>query len=164
MESLDKKLVFYKDANSGVVEVKAGTLTSLVEQLAPDDASVDMTFVKEFLFCYRAFVAPRELLSLLVARWLYLPSAANSDVSNSDTHASKKPAVQLRVINIIKRWLESHACDFGTAEDLQVLETSSQRLLKQHAGLDEDDARQLADEEVACGAVVGREMHTFIAQ
>ena len=90
--------------------------------MAPDDGAVDVSFVNEFLFSYRAFCSAREVLSLLVARWLYLPTGLSSERDLSPAERAQwRPVVQLRVINVLKRWIELHPCDFGCEKDVREL-------------------------------------------
>ena len=95
VQSTEREIVFFKDQVSGVNEVKAGTLESLVEELAPSQVSADTAFVKEFLQSYRAFLAPRELLPRLISRWLFLPRPGDPP---PEQRLPLRPGVRLRVI------------------------------------------------------------------
>jgi hypothetical protein len=152
IEDESENVVFFKDETTGVVEVKAGALTQLVALLAPDRTLPDATFVKEFLYAFRAFSTPRELLSMLVTRWLYLPDSTPSTAKPAEI-AQLRVAVQLRVVNVLKRWLEFHAVDFAVK-----------------SGADDDDDDDTAidanDEDGAAATpappAVARELHQFV--
>jgi hypothetical protein len=145
IEDESESVVFFKDEATGVVEVKAGALSQLVALLAPDRTPPDATFVKEFLYSFRAFSSPRELLSMLVARWLYLPDATPQSAKPADV-PQLRMAVQLRVVNVLRRWLEFHAVDFAvkSADDDDD---------------DDDDADSGGD---SAPPAVARELHQFV--
>jgi hypothetical protein len=118
VEGVGEGILFFKDEASGAVEVKAGELSALVDTLTPDRSMApDSTFIKEFLFSYRSFCKPRDLLLLLETRWLYIPSGggggARGDVAQwAQERAQTRQVVQMRVINVLRRWLEAHPVDF----------------------------------------------------
>ena len=149
------------------VQVKAGSLHALVDQLAPDNGAVDVAFVNEFLFSFRAFSNARELLSLLVSRWLYLPGSGGDRQLTSEERAIWRPVVQLRVISVLKRWLELHPSDFGNASDV---EREAKRAAAHDAESDtasakvrSRDRRQSADgDDETSGFVVAKELYRFI--
>jgi hypothetical protein len=50
--------------------VKAGTLEKLVESLATDDGELESTYINVFLTTYRTFATAKQVLTLLLDRWM----------------------------------------------------------------------------------------------
>ncbi|KAL6059372.1 Son of sevenless 1 [Balamuthia mandrillaris] len=77
----------------------------------------DRSYIETFLFTYRTFVQPTDLFQFLVKRYYFLPP---KDASEQTLHFHRKfaPAVQLRVINILREWLSKHWYDFASDERL----------------------------------------------
>ncbi|KAJ5935587.1 hypothetical protein N7466_005134 [Penicillium verhagenii] len=108
MNEQDKKLAGYDsdhiesqeeiiyDHNGGTESVKAGTLAALVEHLTRHD-TLDAVFNRTFLTTYKYFISTSALIDLLIARFDSLPS---SEVDET------RPLIRVRVINILKQWLE----------------------------------------------------------
>jgi len=79
--------------------VRAATIDGIVATLTPLD-SVDQEYLQDMLATLRYFTTPRELIDKLVVRFHWRPeSDPNTDI------------VQLRVINLLKRWLKEHVDD-----------------------------------------------------
>ncbi|KAJ5929609.1 hypothetical protein N7454_006559 [Penicillium verhagenii] len=108
MSEQDKKLAGYDsdhiesheeiiyDYIGGIESVKAGTLAALVENLTRHD-TLDAVFNRTFLTTYKYFISTSTLVGLLIARFDSLPS------SEADGTIS---LIRVRVINILKQWLE----------------------------------------------------------
>ncbi|GAK63349.1 Ras GEF [Moesziomyces antarcticus] len=91
-------------------QVTGATLRALVEKMTPHDTMVEATFSSSFFLCFRMFSSPQELLDALVARFEMRPPA---DVPMSEADVArwndkKLVPVRLRVLNLIKNWLENH--------------------------------------------------------
>ena len=82
------------DSSGGIEIVKAGNLSALVEHLTRHD-KLDALFNRTFLTTYKYFTTTGGLIDLLITRF-------NSPQITDQT----KPLVRLRVINILKQWLE----------------------------------------------------------
>jgi son of sevenless-like protein len=95
--------------------VHAATLEKLVEQLAVADAIPDWDFIEDFLITFRYFTTGEDLLARLVARYAYeLPDSLAAEAR--ETALKWKGPVQIRVINVFKKWLETHFYDFEPVE------------------------------------------------
>eukprot|EP01133_Synstelium_polycarpum_P008684 gene8684-10202_t len=85
--------------------VKSGSLNKLVERLT-HDAKVDLQFLKTFLMTYQSFCTPEKLLNKLIQRYTVPRHREDSDM------ASSTKAIQLKVINVLKKWLDEYYTDF----------------------------------------------------
>jgi hypothetical protein len=105
----------YERLEGGKLRVHAGTLEKLVEQLAVADAIPDWDFIEDFLVTFRYFTTGEDLLARLVARYAYeLPETLDAEAR--ETALKWKGPVQIRVINVLKKWLETHFYDFEPVE------------------------------------------------
>jgi RasGEF domain/RasGEF N-terminal motif len=100
--------------DGGPPPIYAGDINRLVQRLTHAKYP-DVEFQKQFLLTYRSFMTPAELLERLVLRYCITPSpgvskAAVIDVKEIFMHVQKP--VQLRVLNVIKYWIENFAYDF----------------------------------------------------
>ncbi|KAJ5767147.1 uncharacterized protein N7511_004763 [Penicillium nucicola] len=92
--------------NNGAVEiVKAGNLTALVQHLTRHDR-LDASFNRIFLTTYEYFTSTPELIDLLVQRFACPPPIALDSTQATEWSNQTKPLVQVRVINILRQWLE----------------------------------------------------------
>jgi len=81
--------------------VKSGSLNKLVEHLT-HDCKVDIQFLKTFLMTYQSFCSPEKLMNKLIQRYT-VPS-------NLEDVAVK--TIQIRVINVLKKWMDEYYSDF----------------------------------------------------
>ncbi|GAM21223.1 hypothetical protein SAMD00019534_043980 [Acytostelium subglobosum LB1] len=91
--------------------VKFASLNKLVERLT-HESKVDLQFLKTFLMTYQSFCSPEKLLTKLMQRYNvtnYVVKQANG-VEISGEVAIK--AIQLKVVNVVKRWLDEYYSDF----------------------------------------------------
>jgi len=92
--------------------IVAATMEKLVSSLA-DGEVPDLEFVKDWLLSYRLIMGPLRLLNLLIERHSFTPpKGATSD--DLEFHKIYSPVVKLRVMNVLKKWLQSHYYDFST--------------------------------------------------
>ncbi len=91
-------------------QVTGATLKALVEKMTPHDTMIEATFSTAFFLCFRMFTSPQELLDALVARFEMRPPAdlPMSEADLARWNDKKLIPVQLRVLNLIKSWLENH--------------------------------------------------------
>eukprot|EP01102_Stenamoeba_stenopodia_P019570 TRINITY_DN742_c0_g1_i1.p1 TRINITY_DN742_c0_g1~~TRINITY_DN742_c0_g1_i1.p1 ORF type:complete len:861 (-),score=153.82 TRINITY_DN742_c0_g1_i1:1728-4310(-) len=109
-ETDGKDIIFMKKEKTEVHPVvRAGTVDKLVERLTWAGYP-DPLFQKAFLLTYRSFMTPQQLLERLVFRYCLTPSAA--EVQLQLVKKKFQIPVQLRVLNVIKYWLENYAHDF----------------------------------------------------
>jgi hypothetical protein len=109
-------VTFVVDEGTGTKKVRSASSQRLVTLLAPADSPPsDPDYVVDFLASYRHFMSPLEMLDALVARWLFLPATSEEH----RIHQEYRDAVRLRVVNVIKKWIERHVHDFDS--DAQVL-------------------------------------------
>ncbi|GAM22778.1 hypothetical protein SAMD00019534_059530 [Acytostelium subglobosum LB1] len=92
--------------------VKWGTLNKLVETLT-HGSKVDQQFLKTFMMTYQSFCSPEKLLGKLEQRYnvpKFIKSSGGADAGTSEEGAIK--AIQLKVINVLKKWLDEYFSDF----------------------------------------------------
>ncbi|KAL2838041.1 ras guanine nucleotide exchange factor domain-containing protein [Aspergillus pseudoustus] len=93
----------------GDVEVvKAGSLEGLVDNLTRPD-KLDAAFNRTFLTTYNYFTSGTELIRHLLQRFEYQPTppAILSATDASEWMVETHPLVRVRVVNILRQWLES---------------------------------------------------------
>lgn len=91
-------------------QVTGATLKALIEKMTPHDTMVEATFSTAFFLCFRMFTSPQELLDTLVARFDTKPplDLAMSEADVARWNDKKLVPVRLRVLNLLKSWLENH--------------------------------------------------------
>ncbi|KAJ5704731.1 hypothetical protein N7536_000420 [Penicillium majusculum] len=121
-----EKLVRQYDGSVEVV--RAGTLAALVENLTRHD-KLDGSFNRIFLTTYRHFTTGAELLGLLIDRFDCSPPVLNA-TQTTEWSTQTKPLIRLRVINVLKQWLEhfwSEPKGIDTDRNLRILQSFAQR-------------------------------------
>ncbi|CAG8119266.1 unnamed protein product [Penicillium olsonii] len=93
------------DHSRNVEMIKAGTLPTLVENLTRHDR-LDAAFNRAFLATYTYFTSGSELLGHLIDRFdnTQPPSTDSTEIEQWSTQT--KPLIRLRVVNILRQWLE----------------------------------------------------------
>lgn len=108
------------DSSTGKNIIKAATLTKLIERLTYHQFA-DPKFLKIFLTTYRSFCTPDVLLDLLIERF-NIPfkdqdQMSAEEIGNHSREELKRfkkdylIPIQLRVLNVIKHWVELHYYD-----------------------------------------------------
>ncbi|KAF7526099.1 hypothetical protein PCG10_004330 [Penicillium crustosum] len=121
-----EKLV--REYDGSVEVVRAGTLAALVENLTRHD-KLDGSFNRIFLTTYRHFTSGAELLELLIDRFDCSPPVLNA-TQTTEWVTQTKPLIRLRVINVLKQWLEhfwSEPEGIDTDRNLQLLQSFAKR-------------------------------------
>ncbi|KAJ5931376.1 hypothetical protein N7516_005865 [Penicillium verrucosum] len=121
-----EKLV--RQYNGSVEIVRAGTLAALVENLTRHD-KLDGSFNRIFLTTYKHFTSGAELLELLIDRFDCSPPISNATQA-IEWSTRIKPLIRLRVINVLKQWLEhfwSEPNGVDTDRNLRILQSFAKR-------------------------------------
>ncbi|XP_066986341.1 ral guanine nucleotide dissociation stimulator-like 1 isoform X3 [Macrobrachium rosenbergii] len=88
--------------------LKAGTLEKLIESLASDSGELESTFVNVFLATYRTFSSTRQVLNLILDRYLALDSSSNKVNVPEHLREDHKKALRLT----LQVWLDAYPEDF----------------------------------------------------
>ncbi|XP_065882550.1 son of sevenless homolog 1-like [Dysidea avara] len=99
--------------------IKGGTLLKLVERLTYHKYA-NPSFVKTFLTTHQSFCKPAELLNLLIERY-NIPTPEEYEANAHDQMLREgfkrfrrqyASPIQLRVLNVLRQWVEHHYADF----------------------------------------------------
>lgn len=93
--------VLIKNLKRGKYEITAGTIDALVASLA-DEFPPDTIYIETFLLTFRHFTTCDLVLGLLRRRFI---NPDQLDIKMSSI-------IRIRVINVVKKWLERHSYDF----------------------------------------------------
>jgi len=96
----------------GPPQLRAADINTVVAQLTHPSV-LDMQLSRAFLLTYRTYLSPTELMEKLILRFfitLEVPFPPEEQIQAIDR--TIRLPVQLRVLNLIKTWLEDHPHDF----------------------------------------------------
>lgn len=112
-------------AKNQVPLIRGATLIKLVERLTYHKHA-DPVFLKVFLTTFRSFCSPNELLELLVQRFEIpeVTSKKRDDIKRYEN--SFVSPIQIRVLNVIRHWVDHHYYDF--ARDPALLDRTTEFL------------------------------------
>ncbi|KAJ3021952.1 RasGEF [Thoreauomyces humboldtii] len=114
-------LTMEASSGEGPPQIESGTLPALIQRLASEGAT-DVTYLLDFLTTYRYFADSADVARLLIAR--YVTPSCMSDASISETPSDKSAQVapaawaaflQLKILNVFKKWIEVYPADFLTS-------------------------------------------------
>jgi son of sevenless-like protein len=103
-------------------QVKGGTLVALVERLTRHDM-LDSGFNTTFLLTYPSFTNSSELFTQLAKRFTMQPPAGIQGEDYDYWVEKKQRLVRMRVLSILKIWLESNWMENNDNESKQVLKS-----------------------------------------
>lgn len=91
--------------------VRRANINELVVRLSHESYS-DVKFMHTMLMTYRASIEPRELFERLISRYFLTPPSNCSEEEIQKWTEQKLKMIRIRVINVLKRWIEAHYHDF----------------------------------------------------
>lgn len=108
-DSPEKNIVKELNKNQKL-EIQAGTLNKLIEQLVPDaDKPLDLAYIKIFVHTHQSFTTPQVFLKKLVQRYqVPVPKG----MSREEYKSKVQQPMAKRVCNVIKYWVEKGWGDF----------------------------------------------------
>ncbi|KAK9368454.1 ras guanine nucleotide exchange factor domain-containing protein [Lipomyces kononenkoae] len=87
--------------------VKGGAVVALIERLTSHDL-LDTSFNSTFLLTYWSFMTSRTFFEMLIARFTIQPPDGLSKEDFEEWLDRKQKPIRLRVLNILKTWLEQY--------------------------------------------------------
>ncbi|KAI2637499.1 ras GEF [Xylaria nigripes] len=108
------------DMKTTPATIKGGSLLALVEQLTRHDKR-DPNFNNTFLLTYRSFTTAQELFELLVKRWNNQPPPGLQSQEFESWKTTKQKPIRIRVINIMRTWLDTYWMEEPNEESRQLL-------------------------------------------
>ncbi|XP_027725226.1 ral guanine nucleotide dissociation stimulator isoform X2 [Vombatus ursinus] len=99
--------------------IKAGTLEKLVEYLVSAFRGNDSTYVTIFLCTYRAFATTKQVLDLLLNRYVRLHPQAHGDRGQQATE--DRLELKNTISSILGAWLDQYSEDFRQPPDFTCL-------------------------------------------
>lgn len=110
--------------------LRGGTLQALVERLTYH-SSMNPTFTTAMLLTFRSFTTPQDLFQELVRRFGIQPPEGLSQEEFVLWTEKKQKLVRLRVVNIMKKWLDEYWYEDCSNKSIQILLESMQAFAEQ---------------------------------
>jgi len=99
------------EESESIPQIKGATFVKLVER-ATYEKYADTNFQSDFLYTYRSFTTPKEMLHLLIKRYNMPVPKGLSYGELQEWKQNKQRPIRLRVINVLRHWLEKYWKDF----------------------------------------------------
>lgn len=115
--SSDTKLIYTNSSPDLGNKITAATEDQLICMLAGERAP-DKDFVVHFLLTHHRFIKSKDLLQKLVNRY-NLPAPEGCTAAEAEDHVKRRKIIQVRVINVIKKWIERLIMSFQ--QDIELL-------------------------------------------
>ncbi|RKP34193.1 ras guanine nucleotide exchange factor domain-containing protein, partial [Dimargaris cristalligena] len=131
-------------------QIITGTMEALVERLTLHDCSVDSEYISTFLLTFRSFCTPIRFLDILMTRFHLTPPEELTDSEHAEWAQQKKIPVRLRVINVIKTWLESYFFDDEDVACIQPLHEFIESTLRDTMSSSANRLAQLVESKQDC--------------
>ncbi|KAJ5079686.1 ras guanine nucleotide exchange factor i-related [Anaeramoeba ignava] len=103
----DQNILYMEDTDSLQDEIKAASLNKLVEALTAQKGGGIK--IETFLLTYQSFTTPKILFQKLVQRY-HVPKVGES---TEEEYQNKRKAIQLKVVNVLMKWLENFFSHFN---------------------------------------------------
>lgn len=132
------------DHNGSVEIVRAGTLPALVEHLTRHD-KLDASFNRTFLTTYKYFTSGTVLLKLLISRFDCSPPITLNPAQAAEWSTQTKPLIRLRVIYILRQWLEHFWTELEGSDTEQILLTLRSFVERATAAIETRAVQQLLE-------------------
>ncbi|KAJ5068117.1 ras guanine nucleotide exchange factor i-related [Anaeramoeba ignava] len=94
------------DKSLGEKEIKAATLNKLIEKLTHDGSGIK---IDSFLMTFQSFTTKEKLLQKLIHRY-HVPK---SKELSEEEYQKKKKSIQLKVINVLLKWVDNYFSEFS---------------------------------------------------
>lgn len=91
-------------------QIRGGSLRGLVIKLTSHEGP-DVPFLRVFLMTYRTFTTSHDFLDFLIERYHQKPPADLTPEELQLWTDQKQKVIKIRVINVIRSWIESHLSD-----------------------------------------------------
>jgi len=111
-------LIFEPESNGEIPVIRAGSIKQLVERLTYYKYP-DPDFTEAFLMTYRSFMLPLELLQMIIQRYEEQVPPNLTKKQLDTLYRVKVLPTRLRVVNVLKIWIDKHFEDFETEEPLE---------------------------------------------
>lgn len=112
-EDSETNIVLSNDRSS----IKCATLNKLIERMTSEDKQ-DLNVRYTFLLTYNSFATPREVMRKLMSRH-FMPIPPNMTPGEIKIFVKMRLSpVQIKVVGVLKQWLEDHYSDFYDDENL----------------------------------------------
>jgi son of sevenless-like protein len=127
--------------------VKAGTLKSLIQILTAHDGG-DPQYMSTFLLTYRSFTTTPQLLEFLSQRFNLEPPSNLKPIQVEEWTEKKLTPIRMRVVIILKTWLETYYMDHEDCGLLEWLREFALFVIKEALPFATDQLIKLIDKRI----------------